>query len=114
MLPVSDHLQGILETLPSKPGCYLMKNKFGKVIYIGKAVHLRNRVRSYFHSSSGHSRKIRRMLFELVDIEWIIVGSELESLILEMNLIKRYLPEYNRQRRALSDRTGCPASAERA
>lgn len=72
-----------------------MKNKSGKVIYVGKAVNLRSRVRSYFHSSASHSRKIRRMLFELTDIEWIIVSSELEALILEMNLIKKYLPEYN-------------------
>ena len=95
MLSTSEYLNGILDTLPAKPGCYLMKNKSSEVIYIGKAINLRNRVRSYFHSSAGDSRKIRRMLFELTDIEWIIVGSELEALILEMNLIKKYLPEYN-------------------
>jgi len=72
-----------------------MKNSSGKIIYIGKAVNLRSRVRSYFHSSADHSPKTRRMLFELADIDWIVVGSELESLILEMNLIKKYLPEYN-------------------
>ena len=72
-----------------------MKNSSGKIIYIGKAVNLRSRVRSYFHSSADHSPKTRRMVFELTDIDWIVVGSELESLILEMNLIKKYLPEYN-------------------
>ena len=72
-----------------------MKNSSGKIIYIGKAVNLRSRVRSYFHSSADHSPKTRRMVLELADIDWIVVGSELESLILEMNLIKKYLPEYN-------------------
>lgn len=72
-----------------------MKNADGKIIYIGKANNLRSRVRSYFHESADHSRKIKRMVFELADIEWIIVGSELEALILEMNLIKKHLPEYN-------------------
>ncbi len=72
-----------------------MKNSSGKIIYVGKAINLRSRVRSYFHSSTNHSRKVRRMVFELADIEWIVVGSELEALILEMNLIKKFLPEYN-------------------
>jgi len=95
MQSLSEHIQGILNTIPAKPGCYLMKNSSGKIIYIGKAVNLRSRVRSYFHSSADHSPKTRRMVFELTDIDWIVVGSELESLILEMNLIKKYLPEYN-------------------
>jgi excinuclease ABC subunit C len=95
MISVSDHLQGILDTLPTKPGCYLMKNRSGRIIYVGKAINLRSRVRSYFHTSSDHSKKIHRMMFELAEIEWIIVGSELEALILEMNLIKKHLPEYN-------------------
>ena len=72
-----------------------MKSSSGKIIYIGKAVNLRSRVRSYFHSGADHSKKIRRMVSELTDIDWIVVGSELEALILEMNLIKKYLPEYN-------------------
>ncbi|MCD6576391.1 MAG: excinuclease ABC subunit UvrC [Anaerolineaceae bacterium] len=95
MVTISEHIQGILNTLPTKPGCYLMKNSSGKIIYIGKAVNLRSRVRSYFHSSADHSQKVHRLVHEIADIEWIIVGSELESLILEMNLIKKYLPEYN-------------------
>jgi len=72
-----------------------MKSSSGKIIYIGKAINLRSRVRSYFHSNTDHSKKIRRMVSELTDIDWIVVGSELEALILEMNLIKKHLPEYN-------------------
>jgi len=77
----SDHITSILDTLPDKTGCYLMKDSTGKIIYIGKAINLRNRVRSYFHSSADHSYKV--------------VGSELEALILEMNLIKQHRPRYN-------------------
>lgn len=88
-------LEPILTGLPAKPGCYLMKDEAGDVIYVGKAVHLRNRVRSYFHDSAGLSRKAAEMVDHIVDIEWIVVGSELEALILEMNLIKRHRPKYN-------------------
>ncbi|NOY99824.1 MAG: excinuclease ABC subunit UvrC [Chloroflexi bacterium] len=91
----SEHLQSILKTLPAKPGCYLMKNADGKIVYVGKAVNLRHRVRSYFHASAGHNRKTRRLVQEIADIEWIVVGSELEALILEMNLIKRHRPRFN-------------------
>ncbi|MGD8622090.1 MAG: excinuclease ABC subunit UvrC [Anaerolineales bacterium] len=90
-----EHLAPILEGIPAKPGCYLMKDKLDRVIYIGKAVQLRNRVRSYFHDSSTHSRKIDEMVSHVAGIEWIVVGSELEALILEMNLIKRHQPKYN-------------------
>ncbi|NUM45841.1 MAG: GIY-YIG nuclease family protein, partial [Anaerolineales bacterium] len=92
---VSDHLQALLDTLPTKPGCYLMKDKDGKIIYVGKAINLRNRVRSYFHASANHDNKTRQLVRKIVDLEWIIVGSELEALILEMNLIKRHRPHYN-------------------
>lgn len=91
----SDQIQLILEGIPSKPGCYLMKDSRGQVIYVGKAVNLRNRVRSYFHASAAHSRKVSEMLEHVADIEWIVVGSELEALILEMTLIKRHRPKYN-------------------
>jgi excinuclease ABC subunit C len=94
-MEISDHLKGILTTLPDKPGCYLMKNANGKIIYVGKAVNLKNRVRSYFHNDSGLDHKTRRLVFDIVDLEWIVVGSELEALILEMNLIKRHRPLYN-------------------
>ncbi|MFH2039625.1 MAG: excinuclease ABC subunit UvrC [Chloroflexota bacterium] len=94
-MEISEHLKGILATLPDKPGCYIMKNANGKIIYVGKAINLRNRVRSYFHNDAGHDHKTRRLVKEIVDLEWIVVGSELEALILEMNLIKRYRPHYN-------------------
>ena len=94
-MEVSEHIQGILDTLPTKPGCYLMKNAEGKIIYVGKAINLRARVRSYFHSDSSHDNKTRRLVREIADIEWIVVGSELEALILEMNLIKRHRPRFN-------------------
>jgi excinuclease ABC subunit C len=91
----TDHLQGILDTLPGKPGCYLMKDGGGTIIYVGKAINLRNRVRSYFHADASHDNKTRRLVREIADIEWILVGSELEALILEMNLIKKHRPKYN-------------------
>jgi excinuclease ABC subunit C len=94
-MEISEKLQGILATLPSKPGCYLMKNAEGKIIYVGKAISLKNRVRSYFHADSSHDNKTRRLVRDIVDIEWIVVGSELEALILEMNLIKKHRPKYN-------------------
>jgi excinuclease ABC subunit C len=94
-MDVSEKLQGTLDTLPTKPGCYLMKNAEGTIVYVGKAVNLRTRVRSYFHNEAGHDHKTRRLVREIADIEWILVGSELEALILEMNLIKRHRPRYN-------------------
>src|SRR5512135_70999 len=94
-MEISEKLQGILATLPAKPGCYLMKNADGTIIYVGKAISLRNRVRSYFHADASHDAKTRRLVREIADIEWILVGSELEALILEMNLIKKHRPKYN-------------------
>jgi excinuclease ABC subunit C len=85
----------ILEGIPAKPGCYLMKDARGEILYVGKAIHLRNRVRSYFHSSAEHSPKVLEMISKIQDIEWIVVDSELEALILEMNLIKRHSPKFN-------------------
>ncbi len=94
-MAVPERLRPLLEGIPPKPGCYLMKDKGGRVIYVGKAVNLRSRVRSYFRASASHSRKTAEMLARVADIEWIVVGSELEALILEMNLIKRHRPKYN-------------------
>jgi len=94
-MDISEHLQGILDTAPLKPGCYLMKDVDRKVIYVGKAVNLRNRLRSYFHTSAQEDRKTRKLVKHIAEIEWIVVGSELEALILEMNLIKKYRPHYN-------------------
>ncbi len=90
-----ERLRLLLEGLPAKPGCYLMKDEAGRVIYVGKAVNLRSRVRSYFHSSAHLQRKTAELVSRIADIEWIVVGSELEALILEMNLIKRHRPKYN-------------------
>jgi excinuclease ABC subunit C len=72
-----------------------MKNITGEIIYVGKAINLRNRVRSYFHSSADLEAKTRQLVRRIADIEWILVGSELEALILEMNLIKKHRPRYN-------------------
>ncbi len=94
-MEISEKLQGILATLPAKPGCYLMKNAAGTIIYVGKAISLKNRVRSYFHADASHDGKTRRLVRDIADIEWILVGSELEALILEMNLIKKHRPKYN-------------------
>ena len=94
-MEISEHLQGILDTLPAKPGCYLMRNAEGTIIYVGKAISLKNRVRSYFHADASHDQKTRRLVREIAHIEWILVGSELEALILEMNLIKKHRPKYN-------------------
>ena len=94
-MEISEKLQGILATLPAKPGVYIMKNTAETIVYVGKAINLRNRVRSYFHADASHDAKTRRLVREIADIEWIVVGSELEALILEMNLIKKNRPKYN-------------------
>ena len=95
MVEVSEHIKGVLDTLPTKPGCYIMRNAATEVIYVGKAVNLRNRVRSYFQDRSDQDRKTSKLVTQIHDLEWIVVGSELEALILEMNLIKRYRPRFN-------------------
>lgn len=82
-----------LELLPDSPGCYLHKDKNGTVIYVGKAKNLKNRVRSYFHGS--HNTKTELLVSEIEDLEWIVVESNIESLVLEINLIQRYKPKYN-------------------
>ena len=94
-MEIAEHLQAILATLPSKPGCYIYRNAAGDVIYVGKAINLKNRVRSYFHADASHDAKTRRLVREISNIEWILVGSELEALILEMNLIKKHRPKFN-------------------
>jgi len=92
---VPERLLPTLDGLPVRPGCYLMKSADGTVIYVGKALNLRSRVRSYFQPSADHGRKVAELVTHVADIEWIVVGSELEALILEMNLIKRHRPKYN-------------------
>lgn len=82
-----------LSLLPSQPGCYLMKDAYGTIIYVGKAKNLKNRVRSYF--SGSHDAKTQRLVLDIADFEYIITSSNLEALILEMNLIKKHDPKYN-------------------
>lgn len=84
-----------LKLLPEKPGVYLMKNKRGQIIYVGKAIKLKNRVRQYFQSSRNHSVKTMAMVSHIEDFETIITDNELEALILECNLIKKHHPKYN-------------------
>ncbi len=84
-----------LTNIPAKPGCYLFKDKNGTVIYVGKAGILRNRVRSYFAASRPQHPKLSALVKRIRDIEWIITDSEVEALILENNLIKKYKPRYN-------------------
>lgn len=88
-------LKAKLATLPKQPGCYLFKDASGAVLYVGKAVNLRQRVRSYFQKSAQHTPKVARMVRRIADLEWIVTDSELEALILECNLIKRHRPPYN-------------------
>ncbi len=88
-------LDDTLAVLPTSPGVYLMKNADGEVIYVGKAINLRNRVRSYFQPSSDHSPKVAVMVEHIVDLDYIVTASELEALILECNLIKKHRPKYN-------------------
>lgn len=91
MFDIQDHLK----KLPAEPGVYLMKDKFDNIIYVGKAISLKNRVRQYFQSSKNHSSKVKSMVKNIESFEYIITDSELEALILECNLIKRYKPKYN-------------------
>jgi len=88
-----DLIKKKLEILPDKPGCYLMKNKDNVIIYVGKAKNLKRRVSSYFNRT--HTGKTKKLVSEIVDFEYIVVESETESLILEINLIKKHDPKYN-------------------
>ncbi|UFU01398.1 excinuclease ABC subunit UvrC [Radiobacillus kanasensis] len=88
-----NQLKEKLAVLPAQPGCYLMKDKHQTVIYVGKSKLLKNRVRSYF--TGANDQKTQRLVQEIVDFEYIVTSSEIEALILEMNLIKKYDPKYN-------------------
>jgi excinuclease ABC subunit C len=88
-------LEEKLASLPSKPGCYIYKDDTGVIIYVGKAVNLKNRVRSYFQKGAKHSLKTRKLVSRTVDLDVIVVDNELEALILECNLIKQHRPQYN-------------------
>jgi len=84
-----------LKALPDLPGVYIMKNREGKIIYVGKAKILKNRVRQYFHESANHTAKVRAMVSNIADFEYIVCDSEFEALCLESNLIKKNMPKYN-------------------
>lgn len=89
----SKHLQDKLALLPEKPGCYIMKDEKGSILYVGKAKILKNRVRSYFHGT--HNQKTTRLVSHIRDFEFIVTDSEKEALLLEINLIKKHTPPYN-------------------
>nr|1YD6_A Chain A, UvrC [[Bacillus] caldotenax]1YD6_B Chain B, UvrC [[Bacillus] caldotenax]1YD6_C Chain C, UvrC [[Bacillus] caldotenax]1YD6_D Chain D, UvrC [[Bacillus] caldotenax] len=90
---MNERLKEKLAVLPEQPGCYLMKDKHGTVIYVGKAKSLKERVRSYF--TGTHDGKTQRLVEEIADFEYIVTSSNAEALILEMNLIKKHDPKYN-------------------
>lgn len=90
---MNERLKEKLSVLPEQPGCYLMKDKHGTVIYVGKAKSLKARVRSYF--TGTHDGKTQRLVEEIADFEYIVTSSNAEALILEMNLIKKHDPKYN-------------------
>lgn len=92
---MTDIVREKLKLLPENPGVYIMKDAAGKIIYVGKAVVLKNRVRQYFQSSRNHTPKVRAMVAKIADFEFIMTGSEVEALILECNLIKKHRPRYN-------------------
>jgi excinuclease ABC subunit C len=95
MIGVSESIQNQVESLPHSPGVYLMHDVNDDVIYVGKTVDLRNRVRSYFHVSAQEHPKTRALVGEIDELEFIVTDSELEALILEANLIKKHRPRYN-------------------
>ncbi len=92
---IETRIQTTLRNLPTKPGVYMMKDATGKVLYVGKAINLRNRVRSYFHTPDGLPMKTRRLVAQIADVDFIVTASELEALILECTLIKKHRPFFN-------------------
>lgn len=98
-------IQEELKKLPGRPGVYIMHDEHDDIIYVGKAISLKNRVRQYFQSSRGKSVKIQQMVERIRRFEYIVTDSELEALVLECNLIKEYRPKYNTM---LKDDKGYP------
>src|SRR2546421_1069091 len=92
---MNEKIQSVLNSLPHKPGIYLMKDAQGTILYVGKAISLYNRVRSYFQESTDLSPKNRSMVAKVDDIEFLVVKNEVEALVLESNYIKQYRPRYN-------------------
>ena len=95
MRPMHEHLSGKIKNLSQKPGVYIMKDKTGKIIYIGKAKVLKNRVSQYFHDAPKDNIKTERMVSNIHDFDYIVTDTELEALVLECNLIKLHKPKYN-------------------
>jgi excinuclease ABC subunit C len=95
MSGMNEKIQSVLNSLPHKPGIYLMKDAQGNILYVGKAISLYNRVRSYFQESTDLSPKNRSMVAKVDDIEFLVVKNEVEALVLESNYIKQYRPKYN-------------------
>ena len=89
------HIEEELKKLPAKPGVYLMRDEKENIIYVGKAISLKNRVRQYFQSSRKRGAKIDQMVSRIHRFEYIVTDSELEALVLECNLIKEHRPKYN-------------------
>ena len=92
---MNEKIQSVLQSLPHKPGIYLMKDAQGTILYVGKAISLFNRVRSYFQESTDLGPKNRSMVAKVDDIEFVVVKNEVEALVLESNYIKQYRPKYN-------------------
>jgi len=90
-----EHLETLIKSLPDSPGVYIMKNADGEVIYVGKAISLKNRVRQYFRSHRNHEAKVIAMVSHIATFDYILTDNEIEALILECNLIKKYSPRYN-------------------
>ena len=89
------NIKEILKDIPKKPGVYQFKDKEGNILYIGKAIDLRNRVKNYFQQTQKQSFRIQKMVSQIEDIDFTIVSSDLEAVILETNLIKEIRPKYN-------------------
>src|SRR5690554_4468390 len=92
---VRELLSEKLKLLPHRPGVYLMKDERGKIIYVGKAIDLRQRVRSYFQSAQNLTPKVRALVEKICDLDYTVTDTEVEALILESNLIKEHRPRYN-------------------
>ncbi len=91
---MTDEIKAILPTIPQDPGCYQYRNKNGTIIYVGKAKNLRNRISSYFNNSPKDP-KTTRLVSEIRQLQYFVVNSEAEALVLKNNLIKTHLPKYN-------------------
>ena len=84
-----------IKNIPTKPGVYQFKNNIGEIIYIGKAKNLRTRVRSYFQTNKYQTPKNQSMIKRIIDLDWIVVSTEVEALLTEANLVKEHKPHYN-------------------